>query len=395
MGWKVLDSPYHDDSKPFEEEEEISGEEEETTTESYISGDEDEYTSTEEEIDSEFEDDDEIEETGRGRRTLAVEEEIDPEDARLSDEDKWQTCRIAMRAAFTLADVEGKSKADGITLKLSDIHTQAPWEKLKGPFKITSDSVLGSVRLTKAKTNFPAGLAYSASMVDPKNKTERVTRNVVLPTLHEAVSGYLSRGESISSLNGDDAPALVESPDYVKPTFLSNFKGATIEDVENGYHRELVDKKRLTHYRVLKNNPLFFSHIYSKMKWCEENGKKFNMWDYCDDSGEGCASVPIKDIEERLKDIRLDMVKNTTADFFHKNFSIKFERAWTEGHSRGSLKDVMSDKTELFDNVTTEAQKEKIKNQKYDIECEIQAEFYVGKLRPKKQIDLTDFSKNL
>jgi len=367
-----LGSTYHDD---YGEHEDVGAD---FSSEESISSDEETFSS-EEEVDSEFESSEEeetIASTSRKSKTFDVPESAE-ESVSLNGDKDWQRMRIAFRKSYTIAEKERDSSGDGSTIsfRLAEEHSIAPWAKLGDSYDIDGNSILGSVRLTQVKSTLPAGVAFIASMVDPKDESERVTPNLILPNVDRAVSGYLASGESICST--DEPITLIEAPSVLKPTFLSTLPSHwTHKAIEAGIQDELG---RPDMVRLHKSNPVLLSYLLTKRMACDKVGRKWKPNEHVEESGKECFLIPKLQAEKKFGEIVSDSKKNTTAEFFHKNFKMDFVRAWTDGHNESSCASTIGDSTELFDNVNDES-KDSMRNTTHSITFEIEADFYTGNL---------------
>lgn len=370
-----LGCTYHDD---FERVEEDAGGEFSSTEE--ISSDEESFSS-ELEADSELETSEEEEErisstSQRKGKTVDVPEAVE-ESVSLNGDKDWQRMRIGFRKSYTIAEKERDGSGDGSTIsfRLKEEHPVPPWDKLGESFDIDGNSILGSVRLTQMNSSLPAGVAFIASMVDPKDDSERVTPNLILPNVDRAVSGYLAAGESITST--DEPVTLIEAPVVLKPTFLSTLPEKwSHKAIEEGIQDELG---RADMVRLHKKNPVLLSYLLTKRMACDRSGKKWNAGDHVEESGKECFLIPKLEAGKKFGEIVSDSKKNTTAEFFQKNFKMDFVRAWTDGHNESSCASTIGDSTELFDNVTEES-KDAMRNAQHSITFEIEADFYTGNL---------------
>jgi len=373
----VMGTPYQDDYDEDVEEDFSSSEEETIDSEDTTSSEEhigsEEFSSSEEEkIRSK---------PKRGASTIDFDEDdMDDPSLSLNQENQWQRIRIACRKSYTIEGKEADSEGDGsvISFKLDEEHPIAPWDKLGDAYKINSESILGSVRLVQCESTLPATVAYTASMVDPSDSSERVTPNLVISNISKAVSGVLNRGQSLSY--SDEPITLIEAPPLMKATFLSKIDTPwTHEEIKAGMQPEIG---RPEFYRVHKTNPVFLSYLLTMQHYVEKKGLAFNALEHVEPSGKECFLIPAEQAEKRYNEIVADSKKNTTASFFHKNFRMDFVRAWTDGHSEESCASNIGDSTELFDNVSEDSIPH-MKNTVHSISFEIQADFFTGTLGKK------------
>lgn len=376
----VLGTSYHDDYDPEEYEESAGAE---YSSEDEAIGSDDYYDSEESVGSEEFSSEEEQERISakpknRSSSTVIDSDPVEIESVSLNGDKDWQRIRIACRKSYTISDKENDSRGDGsvISFRLCEEHEVPPWEKLGDSFNINGESILGNVHLTQVQSTLPASIAFVASMKDPKDGTERVTPNLVLPKIDRAVSGLLAKGQTISAT--DEPITLIEAPAVLKPTFLSKMeKEWTHNEIKKGIQPELG---RPDLVRLHKSNPVLLSYLLTKKMYCKERGMKWDAYDHVEESGKECFLMPKVEADKKYEEIVADSKKNTTADFFYKNFKMDFVRGWTDGHAKDSCASNIGDETELFENVSSEKAKESMKKTTHSIAFEIEADFYTGKL---------------
>jgi len=304
-------------------------------------------------------------------------EEEQVEAGALNEKNAWQSVRIAFRKSYTIKGKESDGSGDGSTIsfRLSEDHPVAPWEKLGDNYDINSESILGNVRLVEANSTLPAAFAYTASMIDPLDGTERVTPNMALPYHENAVSGIIKSGEPLKST--DTPNTLVEAPEEIKATFLSTLDQQWTEKEMKAGLREELGRDEVV--RVQKSHPVLLSYLLGIQRTLEANGRRYDAMDHVEPSGKDHFLIPKEQAWKKHHEIMADSKKNITANFFYKNFQMNFSRAWTDGHKDMACASTIGDKTELFDNVS-EAAVKKMKDQTHSISFVIEADFYTGKL---------------